>query len=519
MRTLLCSSLLIAFVLAPLARAGELTHTATVPLATSPWSQNVSIPRFSPSLGTLDDVRVELRNVVRGRVGYENTAASPATSVISLQGTLTLTGGGNNVSTIAALPVAAQTQAFDGVIDFAGPSGGLVANLVAQATNQSTPTESLYVGSGSVTLTLDATNTSNVASGAPLQLNPRVQVDAEVRVTYVYTPPADCDNDGTPDSAEPDSDGDGYPDDCDRSSANYHRPGSLLVFPEFDDLAGSLTMLTVTNTKSTGSSVNVVYTYVSGSTCFVANRTRTLLPGDTFSGLSALDNPSGQQRGYAYVFAVGLGGTPIPHDHLVGSSLRLNGFNGYAYGIDAFAFRAGPGLTNTDVDLDGLRDLNGIEYDRAPDELIFPRFIGSANGRESDLILLNLTGGTGFTAVVNFLIWNDNTGLFSAQHSFSCWDKRPLSSISGAFTDAFLQSTNHDVNEPVGFPGDEMGWFRIDGQTSTSSAVILNDPALLAVLVERTTTPQYAVELPFEIGEQANGDLLITSLNGDTVGN
>lgn len=517
MRTHLRSSFFVALVLAPLARANELTHTATVPLAISPWSQTVTIPRFPASLGTLDDVRVELRNVVRGRVGYENTAASAATSVISLQGTLALTGAGNNFATIAALPVAAQTQAFDGVIDFAGPSGGLVANLVTQATNQSTPTESLYIGSGTVSLTLNATNTTNIASGAPLQLNPRVQVDAEVRVTYVYTPPRDCDNDGTPDTAEPDSDGDGLPNDCDQEQANYSRQGSLLVYPEIDSRPGFSTIITLTTTHPGPAPLNVRFVYIDTAGCFEFNRTRSLTPNDTFSAVASSDS-SATTRGYMYAYAVDAGGQAIASNTLSGTSVILDGATTYAYGIDALAFSSRRSGT-TDADNDGLRDLNGIEYDRAPDELVFPRFFGTSATRNSDLILLNLSGGGAFTAVVSLLLFNDNEEVFSGQTSFVCWTKNTLSGITPAFSNAFLQITNHNPNEILGATTQEAGWFRLEGLTSASSNITIPDPAILAVLVERQGVGTYAVEMPFYVGEQANGDLVITSPNGDTSGN
>lgn len=519
--------LALAAALLPLtsARADELTVSAINALATAPWTDTLVVPQFAPSQGTLQSVRLELRATLRGRVAYENLAASPASASIVAQASLSahaVPPAPTSIDVTVAAPVSIQTQAFDGANDQSGASGGVLANMVVQRAATRTITGgggfAAFQGTGSVAFSVTAANTSAQLGGAPLSFNARASVSAELLVTYVYLPPADCDSDGVPDASEADADGDGLPDDCDRSNANHRRPGSLLVFPEFDDLSGSLTVLTVTNTQNAGAPVRVRYVYIEGATCLEANRTRTLAANDMFSALTALDNPNGAQRGYAYVYAVDAGGNPISHDHLAGASLRLDGFNGYAYGIDAFAFRAGPGLTLTDVDGDGLRDLNGIEYERVPDELVFPRFIGSLSSRESDLIVLNLTGGPGFTAIVSMFVWNDNAQVFSVQHSFSCWDKRPLSTISGAFTNVFLQSTAHDPNEIQGFTSDEAGWVRMDGTLSFSAAVQIPDPAVLAVLVERTSAPRYAVELPFELGEQGNGDLVITSPNGDTIG-
>jgi len=130
-------------------------------------------------------------------------------------------------------------------------------------------------------------------------------------------------------------------------------------------------------------------------------------------------------------------------------------------------------------------------------------------------VLLNLTGGTDFTAIVDFLVYNDNEEVFSAQTSFDCWTKVALLDINGAFGMIFLQSTNHNPNELLGFPGVETGWFLVDGRLATSSAAVVPDPSILGLLVERLPTGGAASDLPFETGSQVNGDLLLIGPFGD----
>ncbi len=308
-------------------------------------------------------------------------------------------------------------------------------------------------------------------------------------------------------------------------------PGSLLVFHEFDNRLGIANLITVTNTAAGASdSVDVHYVYRGrwGQSetllpCLETNRTRTLTPNDTISVLTYNDNPN-QVAGYLYAYATShTSGQPIKFDHLIGNNLVIDGLGAFDYSVNPFVFKAGGGLAeraNTDLDSDGIRDLNGSEYSQSPDEILVPRFLGQGGramnvGYGSDLVLINLTGGTRFDAIIDFLIYNDNEEEFSAQYQFNCWEKAPLLSISGVFANQFLlTSTNHNPNEIPGANYVKTGWFRIDGNVAFSQAAQFADPAILAVLVEKIGAYK-AADLPFGQGVQANGDLLPQSLVGD----
>jgi hypothetical protein len=148
-----------------------------------------------------------------------------------------------------------------------------------------------------------------------------------------------------------------------------------------------------------------------------------------------------------------------------------------------------------------------------------PRFISDFDGiSQPELILIGLTGAQ-FTTIVDFLVYNDNEEEFSAQYSFDCWDRIRLRDVNGAFTDAFLDSTNNAVNEyiPIGVqplgggPGPtlETGWFRMDASIAYSTAASVQNPAFLACRVDRLLLGTSAVaSLPYGEGQQANGDLV-----------
>jgi len=335
--------------------------------------------------------------------------------------------------------------------------------------------------------------------------------------------------------------GEGEPD-C---PVGIRKPASLLVFPEFDSRAMSTTLITVTNTNGdftplgtlSEGTVDIEYVYIgklnaAGQTipCLETNFTRRLTPNDTLTVIAGVQNPN-QSLGFVYVFAKSpITGQAIVFNHLVGSAIILDNFAGADYSFEPYAYLGvGPAGTTTDDDGDGVRDLNNLEYSCAPDVLLFPRFLGQSNvvpkaqlgglpvvGYESDLVLLNLSGGKDFDVVVDYLIYNDDEEVFSAQSSFVCWEKRTLLEINSAFGQAFLSTTNQDPNEVLGAPNLETGWFRLDGRVAASGADVVQDPAILALLLERLPGGRAACDLPFESGSQTNGDLLLIGVFGDS---
>jgi hypothetical protein len=307
-------------------------------------------------------------------------------------------------------------------------------------------------------------------------------------------------------------------------------PGSLLVFPFFDNTRGDLTLLTVVNTSSdqVNGTINVEFVYRSETTCLEFNRTRTLTPGDELSVITKFDNPN-MTRGYCYVFAKSkTTGVAIAFDHLIGTEIILTTSDSDPDFANApVVFQAGAGLTEgsaTDVNNNGLRDLNGIEYSQAPDQLLFPRFFGQGGpgNWHSQAVFINLTGGAQFQALVNLLIWNDNEEVFSAQYQFQCWVLVDLLDISPVFSNSFLLSTANDPGEVFngGHPFNEVGWFSVNGLVAFSTAAQFNDPAVLGLLIERGSTAEGpslsngGALLPFTLGTQTNGSLLSTNIFG-----
>ncbi|MFO0985475.1 MAG: hypothetical protein U1E76_27710 [Planctomycetota bacterium] len=309
------------------------------------------------------------------------------------------------------------------------------------------------------------------------------------------------------------------------SFADGRHPGSLLLFPLFDSRPGSLSVITVTNTNTDKSydpatnlqkgTVDVEYRYIDYYTCAEFNRTERLTPTDTLSVIAAAHN--GQQvLGYVYVFAKNTQTrVPISFNYLVGEAICLIGIDACDFAVSPYVFNGVPAEGQaTDVDNDGVRDLDGVEYEPAPAELIFPRFFGQGVF-SSTLVLINLTGGTKFLATADFLIYNDNEQTFSAEYQFGCQAIIPLSQVSGAFNNSFLATTSNDPDELVGLPTIETGWFHVNGGVASSTSRTIDDPALVGMLIEHFAYFFGGATLPFEKGTQTNGDLLPRNVNGD----
>ncbi len=297
--------------------------------------------------------------------------------------------------------------------------------------------------------------------------------------------------------------------------ADGRNPGSLLLYPEFDNRAGVVTVITVTNTDAAGGNVDVEFVYIGryGSdgdvACEEFNRTETLTANDTLTLLTTYHNPQHEQ-GYLYVFARDGVNSPIAHNYLIGNVMTVEGLTAFEYSVNPVAYEA----VNPGVDNNGVRKLDGNQYEMSAGEILVPRFLGQGGAFNSELILIGLTGGAAFDTTVDFLIYNDNEEVFSSEHTFFCWDRVNLLDISGIFANDFLANfTNNDPAELLGASHIETGWFRMTGAQASSASTTLADPAVYGVLVERIDS-KGAADLPFEAGQNGTGALLARSLDG-----
>lgn len=490
------------------------------------WPQStLVVPKFSPPANaTLIRAQLSFCGRVTATLTYTNNDDDPAT--FSYTVTVNALGvAADPTSPISNFPLQASTGIPPTTL---GPFEGGETNLdtgVICAPNspqifRSSTALAWFIaqpGNDQVRINHTGTTSSTANQPADFNLTTASQTRLTLTVEYVYC----VQQDTTP----PDG---GCA--CHGPSPHYRRPGSLLLFPEFDNRQGDITVLTVTNTACTITTpnVNIEYKYIDKTNCSEFNRSATLTACDTLTVLTNVHNPQ-QEQGYVYVFAKDNLGRPIVWNHLIGNLLVISGLEAFDYSVNPVAFRgigsgtgiAQPDGTLTDLDGDANLDLDGYEYEQAPDTITIPRFLGQDNpGKGGDglvrsqLILIALSGGSQFSTTIDCLLYNDNEEAFSFEHTFYCWEKPYLRDLSFAFNNNFLKTTNHDPNEILGAPQRESGWICCDGAFASSTQESIEDPAFYMVLVERVGGFGVA-DLPFECGTQRNGALLPRSLFGD----
>jgi hypothetical protein len=300
--------------------------------------------------------------------------------------------------------------------------------------------------------------------------------------------------------------------------ADGRSPGSLLLYPEFDNRAGIATVITATNTSTTDD-INVHLWYRGryapngvDLNCLEFNRDYDLTPNDTITLITKNDNPQ-QEQGYVYLYARNSDDEPIVFNNLIGNLLSVDGIATLEWSVNPFVFDGiGAEGSTTDDDGDGVRDLNGSEYEYAADEMLVPRFIGQDIRFQGRLILIGLSGGSEFTTTASFLLYNDNEEQLSAQYTFRCWAKERLKNVSEAFKhDELLDNSDDDPDENLG--GQEYGWFRITGGVASAGACSILDAVVYGVYIE-ILNDSAAADVPFEIGER-DGHLVPQLLTGD----
>jgi len=80
-------------------------------------------------------------------------------------------------------------------------------------------------------------------------------------------------------------------------------------------------------------------------------------------------------------------------DWLIGNLMGIRGIEAFGYSMNPVAFKGIGDGEFTNQDNDSVRDLDGMEYEQLPDEILIPRFLATGFGFESELILLGLSGG------------------------------------------------------------------------------------------------------------------------------
>ncbi len=193
---------------APAAAQQACAPIQSTPHAATNWSTTLRMTRFDPALGSLREVHILLSASVDGTYAVENLAAGPAAASVELSALLTVKrpDGTVLVSTQPAADAPVALAAFDGVLDFAGPSGAtgyLLANTGGIRTTLVGPSDlALFRGPagapGMIDLPVTAVGTSSVAGGTQIVQSLATSATAGLRICYLYDLPLSfCAGDGS----------------------------------------------------------------------------------------------------------------------------------------------------------------------------------------------------------------------------------------------------------------------------------------------------------------------------------
>jgi hypothetical protein len=311
--------------------------------------------------------------------------------------------------------------------------------------------------------------------------------------------------------------------------ADQNEPASLLIYPVHRSGGAFFTIVCVTNTNaqpqtpmSFGGGTNVHFQYFNvvanpanpfqPLNCVDFDTTQYLTPADTFCVLTGCHNATTAkgQEGYLVVKATNpaLFNSPWSFNYLVGNEIVINA-SGATYGLNAVAVESEVGFQgNTDLNGNGYCDLDDDEYDDLSDELIIPSFVALI---ESQLCLVNLTGGPRDLNTVYLSIWNDMELPLSATLVFNCWFDQPLTAVSPAFQESFLSLLPNDPKEldiDCDNVGDlQTGWAVIDSidVSTTGGLPVDDDGAMVGSITAGGASMLGTGDLLWGRGDQDNG--------------
>jgi len=218
-----------------------IVHSFSRPLSTTPWIECFAVPTLDPSQGTLERIDIAFTQHFSSEYRLENLGSSPeaATVAIAISATLEAPYFGGEVigSASPAIFLDETLAAFDGTLDFSGPSGVTSpqlqsANSGALIISPGDPRFADHVGFGYLDFCASANGALSVTSG-PVAAQSDVRSGLALSITYTYRlidcnsngiadatdigagTSLDCDGNAFPDECQHDHDLDGLPDSCD----------------------------------------------------------------------------------------------------------------------------------------------------------------------------------------------------------------------------------------------------------------------------------------------------------------
>ncbi|MEQ8764221.1 MAG: hypothetical protein RL885_09860, partial [Planctomycetota bacterium] len=233
--------------------------------------------------------------------------------------------------------------------------------------------------------------------------------------------------------------------------------------------------------------VDVHFIYIDGDYWTEFNRYERLTPNDTFTVAAGVHNPNSEQ---GFMYAVALNPNtqePMSFNWLIGDEIIADSSGNWLYAFEACAFKslAAEGQ-NSDVDDDGMLELDGVEFEAVGDKMLLSSFFGyDSYGINAGLILVALTPSSDYETRIDFQVYNNNEHEFSTTYKFRCWAMVDLKDIDSVFTNDFLESTSYDSRDNGLYY--TTGWARLDGDRAidiVGNEPAINDPAFVGAMFQ-----------------------------------
>jgi len=186
------ATVVIAGLLCTCAEAKTVYYSDSVALTKTDWTALVSVPKFDCSLGILKSVTCKLSGHVEGITRLESGDSEPATVTMDIWAIMELLRPDSStiVTAIPSTTISYSVSAFDGELDFAGPSGRTSSDLTAELSEtvtSSSPTDlALFTGVGDIDLPIVADASTTGSGAGNLTLRFAMSASADMEVVYNY---------------------------------------------------------------------------------------------------------------------------------------------------------------------------------------------------------------------------------------------------------------------------------------------------------------------------------------------
>jgi len=177
------------------AHAGTIVQSGSLGPNKTNWSQSFQIDQFDDLGGTrqLDEVIIELVGTLEASAGAENRDSFAKTITLDMAAMFSISLGSETLAYgDTAISESFSLGAFDGMIDFSGPSGIMFEDLnetasVQNAYNGLTRDISPWIGDGVLTLDAFAHAESLATGGGNITFLFQSNASIDYSISYVYS--------------------------------------------------------------------------------------------------------------------------------------------------------------------------------------------------------------------------------------------------------------------------------------------------------------------------------------------